>query len=105
LGFVHTGKQHAFVYDIADLYKAELTIPLAFSLHASTNPESDARKHFRDGLVMSQLMQRVVGDIQVLLDPAAKTYIPEASEGVTHLWDPETGAVPAAHNYGFQEET
>ncbi|MER7026201.1 type I-E CRISPR-associated endonuclease Cas1e [Streptomyces sp. NPDC000404] len=35
LGFVHSGNQQSFVYDIADLYKAELTIPLAFSLHAS----------------------------------------------------------------------
>ena len=31
LGFVHTGTTHAFVYDIADLYKAELSLPLAFS--------------------------------------------------------------------------
>ncbi|MGE5595252.1 MAG: type I-E CRISPR-associated endonuclease Cas1e, partial [Hyphomicrobiales bacterium] len=27
LGFIHTGKMLSFVYDIADLYKAELTIP------------------------------------------------------------------------------
>lgn len=33
LNFVHSGNQQAFVYDIADLSKAELTIPLAFSLH------------------------------------------------------------------------
>jgi CRISP-associated protein Cas1 len=30
LGFVHTGKSLAFVYDIADLYKSEVTIPIAF---------------------------------------------------------------------------
>lgn len=30
LGFIHTGKQLSFVYDIADLYKAEITIPAAF---------------------------------------------------------------------------
>ncbi len=30
LGFVHTGKQLSFVYDIADLYKTETTIPVAF---------------------------------------------------------------------------
>jgi CRISPR-associated protein Cas1 len=33
LGYVHNGNQQAFVYDIADLGKAELTVPLAFSLH------------------------------------------------------------------------
>lgn len=31
LGYVHTGTQHAFVYDIADLYKADSTLPLAFA--------------------------------------------------------------------------
>lgn len=30
LGFIHTGKQLSFVYDVADLYKTELTIPAAF---------------------------------------------------------------------------
>ena len=30
LGFVHTGKALSFVYDIADLYKAEITIPCLF---------------------------------------------------------------------------
>lgn len=32
LGFIHTGKQLSFVYDIADLYKAETTIPAAFEV-------------------------------------------------------------------------
>ena len=30
LGFVHVGQEGSFVYDIADLYKAEVTIPIAF---------------------------------------------------------------------------
>ena len=30
LGFVHTGKMLSFVYDVADLYKMELTVPAAF---------------------------------------------------------------------------
>lgn len=30
LGFIHTGKALSFVYDVADLYKVDLTIPLAF---------------------------------------------------------------------------
>ena len=32
LGFIHTGKMLSFVYDIADLYKAECSIPAAFSV-------------------------------------------------------------------------
>ena len=34
LGFVHTGNSWSFVYDIADLYKAEITIPAAFEMVA-----------------------------------------------------------------------
>jgi CRISPR-associated protein Cas1 len=37
LGFVHVGHENSFVYDIADLYKAELVIPLAFEV-AAENP-------------------------------------------------------------------
>jgi len=31
LGFIHQGKQLAFVYDIADLYKLQLSVPVAFA--------------------------------------------------------------------------
>ena len=34
LGFVHVGYDCSFVYDIADLYKAEVTIPVAFEAAA-----------------------------------------------------------------------
>jgi len=39
LGFVHTGHDLSFVYDIADLYKAQITIPIAFEI--ASNFESD----------------------------------------------------------------
>ena len=34
LGFVHIGHECSFVYDIADLYKADITIPIAFEIAA-----------------------------------------------------------------------
>lgn len=39
LGFVHTGHVRSFVYDVADLYKAEITIPIAFDVAASNPSE------------------------------------------------------------------
>ena len=36
LGFIHTGKQRSFVFDVADLYKVELTIPIAFEIVAES---------------------------------------------------------------------
>ncbi|WP_051831841.1 type I-E CRISPR-associated endonuclease Cas1e [Streptomyces violens] len=100
LGFVHHGNQQAFVYDIADLYKADLTIPLAFSLHASTNPEAQARRSFRDGLRLFKLLPRIVTDIQDLLDPGTERDIPDPEEQLVDLWDPITGVVPGGTNHG-----
>ncbi|WP_055545866.1 type I-E CRISPR-associated endonuclease Cas1e [Streptomyces kanamyceticus] len=100
LGFVHNGNQQAFVYDIADLYKADLTIPLAFSLHASTNPEAEARRSFRDGLRLFKLLPRIVTDVQILLDPEAQLDIPDPEEQLVDLWDPIAGAIPGGINHG-----
>ncbi|MEU9412997.1 type I-E CRISPR-associated endonuclease Cas1e [Streptomyces sp. NPDC048281] len=102
LGFVHTGTQHAFVYDIADLYKAKATLPLAFSLHQSTNPEQEARRKFRDDLRLIRLLPSVIRDIQALFTPGADTDDDEPERHdirLVHLWDPKTGVLPAGVNY------
>ncbi len=100
LGFVHSGKQHSFIYDIADLYKAELTLPLAFTLHDTPHPEQAARRHFREGLRLFRLMPRIVSDIQRLLEPDSIDEEQEDSEEeVVDLWDPVSGAVPGGVNY------
>ncbi|HXF64760.1 MAG TPA: type I-E CRISPR-associated endonuclease Cas1e, partial [Caldilineaceae bacterium] len=50
LGFIHTGKQLSFVYDVADLYKTRLTVPLAFKLTAESpfRLETRVRQACRD---------------------------------------------------------
>ncbi|WP_369185395.1 type I-E CRISPR-associated endonuclease Cas1e [Streptomyces sp. Y1] len=107
LGFVHAGTQHAFVYDIADLYKARTTLPVAFSLHAADNPEQDARRKFREDLRLLRLMPRIVKDIQTLLTPDAEVD-EDASERhdvrLVHLWDPQAGALPAGVNYANDKD-
>jgi CRISP-associated protein Cas1 len=104
LGFVHTGAQHSFVYDIADLYKAKLTIPLAFSLNAADDPESAARRKLRDGLRLFRLMPRIVGDIQRLLAPDEYDEEDQSRSAVrmVDLWDPKAGVLPAGVNYSGQ---
>ncbi|MFG3370568.1 type I-E CRISPR-associated endonuclease Cas1e [Streptomyces sp. NPDC048156] len=101
LGFVHNGNQQAFVYDIADLYKADLTIPLAFSLNSSTNPESEARRSFRDGLRLFKLLPRVAADIQELLNPDSAVGVPDPEEQLVDLWDPISGPVSGGKNHGM----
>ncbi len=65
LGFIHVGKQLSFVYDIADLYKAEVTIPLAFRLTGESTEELETRvrRACRDGFREAQLLRRIVTDI------------------------------------------
>lgn len=70
LGFIHTGKMLSFVYDIADLYKADITIPLAFELvrEDESNIEARARHRCRDAFYEAKLLQRIIPDIDRALD-------------------------------------
>ncbi|AUH40554.1 type I-E CRISPR-associated endonuclease Cas1e [Streptomyces sp. CMB-StM0423] len=103
LGFIHQGKQHAFVYDIADLYKAELTVPLAFALHDSHQPEAEARRRFREDLRLFKLLPKIVTDIQNLLAPDEDSTPADGhTVEIVNLWDPTTGSVPAGVNYADQ---
>lgn len=70
LGFVHQGKQLSFVYDVADLYKTQLTVPLAFRLVAEGKEKVETRiRHAcRDLFYKEQLLGRVVTDIERLLN-------------------------------------
>lgn len=70
IGFIHTGKQLSFVYDIADLYKVELTIPIAFEV-AAANPdhlEQQVRAECRRRFHRARLLQRVLPDIRHVLN-------------------------------------
>lgn len=70
LGFIHTGKMLSFVYDVADLYKAELTIPIAFEAAAMGEESLEKRvRHLcRLQFKNANLLQRVLPDIDRLLD-------------------------------------
>ncbi len=81
------------------LYKADLTIPLVFSLHNSPDPEAAARRSFRDGLRLFKLLPRIVTDIQTLLAPGHPADIPDPEEQLVDLWDPITGTVPGGTNH------
>lgn len=70
LGFVHVGHENSFVYDIADLYKAEITIPLAFEV-AAGHPDdvgSEMRRRTRDAFVGGHILERMIKDIHTLLN-------------------------------------
>lgn len=47
LGFVHEDSSNAFVLDIADMWRAEITLPLAFSVVAKGIEPGELEKHMR----------------------------------------------------------
>jgi len=101
LGFVHTGHERSFVYDIADLYKAELTIPIAFEI-AAKQPEdigSSTRHRVRDAISDGHILEQAVKDIRWLLlnDMTAEE---ELETDVLRLWDDKRGLVANAVSYG-----
>jgi CRISPR-associated protein Cas1 len=94
IGFIHTGKQLSFVYDIADLYKAEITIPLAFEMAAKVtdNLERAVRLRCRDLFRERRLIQRIVPDIHKCLgtDAGTEPFAPDEDPALpTDLWTPE----------------
>lgn len=100
LGFVHTGHDLSFVYDVADLYKAETTIPIAFEIAANSEQGDDigkvTRLRIRDSFVDGKLMAQIVKDIQYLLD------IEESEEllvDILALWDDKERLVKHGVNY------
>lgn len=76
LGFIHRGSRLSFVLDIADLYKLDRMVPLAFSLVAAKGKgswawpglEGDVRRGARDLFRQTKLLNRVVTDIQEVID-------------------------------------
>jgi len=111
LGFIHTGKMLSFVYDVADLYKAEIAIPVAFRCTAAgeNRLESRVRHLCRDTIREKRMLGRIIEDLERLF----------ASEGLDRretelfdrfyarpggLWDPDEGEVAGGINYGDNEE-
>ncbi len=76
LGFIHQGKQLAFTYDVADLYKTRLTVPVAFATVAEVNLgnleanklERTVRKRLRQAFRNFRFLTRVVPDLDRVLD-------------------------------------
>lgn len=98
LGFVHTGHERSFVYDIADLYKAELSIPVAFRTVASQPADvgQAVRRAMRDAMYDLSIMDRAVADIKYLLD------CDEPDDRlIDHvgIWDERVGEVAAGKSY------
>lgn len=69
VGFIHTGKPLSFVYDIADLFKFDTVVPVAFKI-AAQNPADPERKvclACRDVFRETKLLTRIIPTIEEVL--------------------------------------
>jgi CRISPR-associated protein Cas1 len=106
LGFIHTGKQLSFVYDIADIYKAETVIPTAFDVVANSDSaiESRVRTRLRNSFREQRLLARIARDLDSLFDLASGADDPYAVDAPApgDLWDP-SGLVDGGVAYGSDD--
>lgn len=100
LGFVHTGHDRSFVYDFADLYKAQITIPIAFAVAAEHSEDigAETRRRVRDAFASSRILEHMVHDLQwLLLSHEEEESFAETE--VLRLWDDREGTVSAGRSY------
>lgn len=104
LGFIHVGHERSFVYDVADLYKAEITIPIAFEMAAQQPGDlpGAVRRRVRDEMVSRHLLERMVKDIRFLLSDDERP--DEGTTDITYLWDTKKGVVANSKNYGGEDD-
>jgi CRISP-associated protein Cas1 len=117
LGFIHTGKNLSFVYDIADLLKSEVSIPLAFEIVAENelHVASRVRIQMRNYFTETNLLKTIVSRLQEVFK--IEEYIPENDKEFMQiiqdldqhfyqdaalpgfLWDPDQHAVAGGQNF------
>uniref|UniRef100_E6QU45 CRISPR-associated endonuclease Cas1 n=1 Tax=mine drainage metagenome TaxID=410659 RepID=E6QU45_9ZZZZ len=90
VGFIHTGKPLSFVYDVADIYKFETVVPVAFKIAAKNpvNPEQQVRIACRDIFRESRLLEKIIPGIEDML----------AAGGILPPTAPEDAVLPAIPN-------
>lgn len=81
VGFIHTGKPLSFVYDIADLFKFDAVVPMAFKIAARSpaKPDKEVRHACRDIFRESRLLKKIIPLIENVL-AAGETNLPKPPE-------------------------
>jgi CRISPR-associated protein Cas1 len=81
VGFIHTGKPRSFVYDIADLFKFDTVVPVAFKIASEkhNNYERAVRLACRDVFRESRLLKKIIPTIEEVLS-AGGIEVPKASK-------------------------
>ncbi|WP_075187553.1 type I-E CRISPR-associated endonuclease Cas1e [Teredinibacter haidensis] len=95
VGFIHTGKPLSFVYDIADLFKFETVVPLAFRIAAKKphSPDKVVRRECRELFRADKTLKSLIPSIEMVL-AAGEITPPKAPE------ESVPPAIPVPENIG-----
>lgn len=95
IGFIHTGKPQSFVYDIADLFKFETVVPIAFQIAAKnpSQPDASVRHACRNMFRETKLLGKIIPTIEEVLS-AGELLLPESPEEAV------PPAIPNSENIG-----
>ncbi|WP_027389306.1 type I-E CRISPR-associated endonuclease Cas1e [Chrysiogenes arsenatis] len=101
VGFIHTGKPQSFVYDIADIFKFETVVPVAFRIAAKKprNPERDVRLACRDAFRQTRILHRIIPTIEQIL-AAGELERPKAHEEAIDVAIPNKEGIGDAGHRG-----
>jgi CRISPR-associated protein Cas1 len=104
IGFIHTGKMLSMVYDLADLYKLDLAVPVAFAAVAESEEDLDRRVRLglRDRFRETKFLERVSDDLMAIFGPDEEdigTYDDDPSLPGALVGGAEGGVA-----YGLEEE-
>lgn len=99
IGFIHHGKPQAFVYDIADIYKFDTVIPLAFQIAARSpaKPEREIRIACRDLFRETHLLKNIIPDIEDILAAGGETPPPPPADAIGPAIPNKKGLGDAGH--------
>jgi len=105
VGFLHTGKPRSFVYDVADVFKFETVVPIAFQTAAAAargrqpaarDPIGEVRRGCRDSFRRTGLLKRLIPAIEEML-AAGGLAPPEAPDEAQPVAIPEDASGDAGH--------
>lgn len=101
VGFIHTGKPQSFVYDIADIFKFDTVVPVAFKIASRKpiNPERDVRIACRDAFRETKMLRRIIPTIEEVL-AAGEISIPVAHEEAVEIAIPNKEDIGDAGHRG-----
>lgn len=95
IGFIHTGKPLSFVYDIADIFKFDTVVPVAFQTASKKphDPERRVRLACRDVFRQHKVLARIIPTIENVL-AAGELSIPQPHQEAVPI------AIPNSESLG-----